>query len=354
MTHRERVLRTFRFETPDQVACDLMEGSVWRGLLDFFRRTYGLQSAAEVVDYLDTDFRWIRMQDLQSGRPEEQALGAPVVPDETGAQPKEVASGPLAKVRTVQDLARYPWPDPARWQAPDCRQARRLWPDHALVFTTGWMPLFWGACEAFGFEEALVKMKLQPHLLEAFIQSHHEIYMDILKRGVEAAAGHCDICWLGDDFASQRSMMISPEMWRRFVRPYLAEQVRVAREHDMYVLYHSCGAVRPVLNDLIDIGVNGLLVFQTTAAGMDAPSIAREFGGRLVFYGGIDVQQLLSFGSVGEVRNMVEANVRAFADCGGYVVANSHSTIATIRPENIQAMCEAAREVSFERGGRFE
>ena len=109
-----------------------------------------------------------------------------------------------------------------------------------------------------------------------------------------------------------------------------------------------------MLNDLIDIGVKGLLVFQTTAAGIVVTSIAREFGGRLVFYGGIDVQQLPSFGTVDEVRDTVEANVRAFADCGGYVVANSHSSIATIRPENVQAMCEAAREVTFERARRLE
>jgi uroporphyrinogen decarboxylase len=167
---------------------------------------------------------------------------------------------------------------------------------------------------------------------------------------VEAAEGYCDICWLGDDFASQTSMMISPALWRKFIRPFLAEQVQLVREHGLYVLYHSCGAVRPVLNDLIDIGVNGLLVYQTTATAMDVASIAREFGGRLVFYGGIDVQQLLSFGTVDDVKRTVEANVLAFADCGGYVVANSHTSVATIRPENIQAMCEAAREVAFGSG----
>jgi len=101
---------------------------------------------------------------------------------------------------------------------------------------------------------------------------------------------------------------------------------------------------RPILPDLIDIGVNALLVFQTTAAGMEPQSIAAEFGGRLAFYGGIDVQRLLSCGTVAEVKAQVRANIRAFADCGGYVVANSHHGVATIKPENIIAMCEAARE----------
>lgn len=68
----------------------------------------------------------------------------------------------------------------------------------------------------------------------------------------------------------------------------------------------------------------------------------------LVFYGGIDVQQLLCFGTADEVRNAVKTNARAFADCGGYVAANSHSSVTTILPENIHAMCEAARQILYE------
>ena len=347
MTHRERVLKTFQFQQPDRLAFDLTEGSVWRGLLGYFRHKFGLQSAVEVVNFLDNDFRWIRMRDVQKEEPEEDVVGAPVVPDERQTQPKKVTGGILAEARTVQDIERYPWRDPGDWKVPDCREARRLWPDHALVFLTGWMPLFWRACEAFGVEEGLIKLMDLPSVFEAFVKRHHEYYMEILSRGLAAARGYCDICWLGDDFATQQSMMISPELWRKFIRPYLAEQVRLAREHDMYVLFHSCGAVRPVLHDLVDIGVNGLLVFQTTATDMDAESIAREFGGKLVFYGGIDVQQVLSFGTTDDVERTVRANSRAFADCGGYVAANCHSTVATIRPENIHAMCDAAREVTF-------
>ena len=82
MTHRERILRTFQFQQPDRHAYDLMEGSVWRGLLDYFGHRFGLQSAVEVVNFLDNDFRWIRLRDVRAGGPEAEVLGAPVVPDE--------------------------------------------------------------------------------------------------------------------------------------------------------------------------------------------------------------------------------------------------------------------------------
>ena len=209
------------------------------------------------------------------------------------------------------------------------------------------MPLFWSACDAFGMQEALIKMLAAPSVFDAFVRRQHEFYMDILSRGVEAAQGSCDICWLGDDYASQQAMTMNPDLWRRHIKPYLAEQVLLAREHDLLVLFHSCGAVRAILPDLIDIGVNALLVFQTTARGMDAPSISAEFGGKLAFYGGIDVQHLLSFGTPQQVRDQVRANVSAFERCGGYIVANAHHGVETIRGDNIVAMCGAARTATF-------
>ena len=82
---------------------------------------------------------------------------------------------------------------------------------------------------------------------------------------VHFAGQSCDICWLGDDYASQTGMLMRPDLWRRYIKPYLAEEVQLARKHGLYVLFHSCGAVRPILPDLIEIGVNALEVFQTSA-----------------------------------------------------------------------------------------
>jgi len=340
MTHRERVLSTFAFQQTDRVAYDLMEGSVWSELLEYFRLKHGCANPIDVLQFLDTDFRWIGMisqnQAAQSGNKPRQA-------DTPAPQTKAIAVGPLANAQTVSEVESHAWQDPAQWLPADYAQMRQQWPDHARAFVPGWWPLFWGTCEAFGVEAALLNLATEPALFECAVRCIHERYMDRLARGLAAAHGHCDICWLGDDFASQESMFISPEHWRRFIKPCLAEHVALARNHDMLVLYHSCGAVRPVLGDLIDIGVNGLLVFQTQAAGMDPESISRDFGGRLVFYGGMDVQRLLSFGSPQDVETEVRRNIQAFRRCGGYIVANSHHRVATISGLNIEAMCMAAR-----------
>jgi uroporphyrinogen decarboxylase len=347
MTHRERVLRTFQFQKTDRIPYDLMEGVVWQKLLDYFREKNGIDyDGNQVLDLFDTDFRWIGLN-YQPPKPPTEQITPPVEPkvaeEKRIIYSRPVSQGPLADARTIADVESYKIPDPSWWQPGDYAEARRRWQDHALVFVPGWMPLFWTACEAFGMEGALIKMISEPKIFEAFVKRQHEFYMDILKRGVKAAQGIFDICWLGDDFSSQESTLMNPDLWRKYIKPYLAEQVQLAREHDLYVIYHSCGAVRPVLNDLIEIGVNCMLVFQTTAKGMDAESIAAEFGGRLAFYGGIDIQQLLSYGTVDDVKARVYANIKAFENYGGYIVANSHHMVDTIKGENINAMYEAAR-----------
>lgn len=319
-----------------------MEQQVWPELMEYFRRVHRLSDPAEVLEFLDTDFRWTWAQ--YQGPP--QPPPAEGLPEGWGGTYSDgLYERRLARAETAAEVEAHPWPDPAWWSPPDLQAFRAQWPDHALVVSPGWMPLFCSACDAFGMENALVKMAIQPEVIEAFIRRQHEFYLDILTRTVAAAQGLCDLLWLGDDYASQEALIMGPERWRRFIKPALAEQVRLAREHGLLVLLHSCGSIRAIIPDLIEIGVSGLLVFQTSAAGMDAESIARDFGGRIAFYGGIDCQQLLTFGTPEDVRAEVRRNVAAFRGRGGYVVANAHHCIANIRGENIVAMCQAARDL---------
>jgi uroporphyrinogen decarboxylase len=343
MTSRDRVLATFRFEQPDRPASDLMEQQVWPELLRYFEQEHGLQDLWEILAFLETDFRWAWMQYSGPAQPPP-AEGLPE--GWGGTYADSLYERRLARAETVADVEAHPWPDPAWWSPPNLAAFRAQWPDHALVISPGWMPLFCSACDAFGMENTLVKMALQPAVIEAFVRRQHAFYVDILARTLQAARGHCDICWLGDDYASQDALLMGPERWRRFIKPYLAEQVRLVREHGLLSLLHSCGAIRAIIPDLIEIGVDGLLVFQTSATGMAPESIARDFGGRIAFYGGIDCQQLLTFGTPAEVAREVHRNLTAFADCGGYVVANSHHCLANIQGANIVAMCVAAHTAS--------
>jgi uroporphyrinogen decarboxylase len=367
MKPRERVLATFAFKGIDRNACDLMEGQIWPELRKYFARVHNIQSNDEILNFLDTDFRWIFLKyvgptlgfDEIGMNPDADMLGvatkyAVECGDKTNSSDinlnvirsysDKIVSRPLKQATTTKEVEDFPWVDPAWWQTPDFQDMRKRFPDHALVLHPGWFPLFCGAANAFGMEEALIRILDQPKLITAFLERQQAIYMDILKRSITTAEGLCDICWLGDDYASQDEMLFSPDLWRKCLKPLLKKQVAYIREHGILVLFHSCGAVRPILSDLVDIGVNGLLVFQTTARGMDPESIARDFGGKMVFYGGIDCQQLLTFGTPEQVREQVISNIKAFSETGGYIVANTHHGIEEIRGENILEMCRSVKK----------
>ncbi len=339
MNSRQRVLNTLRFEQADRAPFDLMEGCVWSELMEYFREKHGLQDPDQVIGFLDPDFRWTFLDYLGPSQPAQTDSAEVNI-----VQSVQVSEGPLANAKNLAEIDAYSWPDPTLFGPADYVGARQRWQDKALVFCPGWMPLFWNACTLFGVESAAINMVEREDLFEAVVGRQHAFTMDILNRVAPVAGMYCDLAWLGDDFAHQQNMMISPGLWRRFIKPRLAEQVSVMRRNGMMVLFHSCGAVRPILEDLIEIGVNALLVFQTTAKGMDPASIARDFGGRLGFYGGIDVQHLLSFGTPAQVRQTVVEQIKIFEPYGGYIVANSHHTIPSIKGDNIFAMCDAARQ----------
>lgn len=339
MTHRERVLKTFRFEKTDHPPYDLMESTVWPELAAYFADKHELTTNEDIFNFLDVDFRWLFMS-YTGPVPE----AAPPVSD--ASYPIDnPPNAPLRNAHTVAEVEAYIEANGDFWQAPDCKAAREKWPDHAIVACPGWLALFWSACTVFGMEEALIKMETEPDVFEAYVRKRHKLCMELISRTVDSAAGYADIVYLGDDYASNDATIMHPDTWRKLIKPYVAEEVKLIRDAGMYAIMHSCGAVSEILPDFTEIGINSHLVFQTSAKGMEPERIAKDFGGEIVFYGGIDCQHLLTWGTPDDVRAEVRRNREAFRDCGGYIVSNSHHCISNIKPENMMAMFEEAREV---------
>ena len=342
MNHRERVLKTLQFKETDSLPCDLMEGFIWRELADYFQTEHGLDDPEAIRVFLDLDFRWVYVdfKDIIATDMETMLRKHMTYSDTT-------IKRELADVHTVAELQSvyHNVFDPESVVKPDYAVTRQRWPDHALVVLSRIPSLFMTACTDFGMEECLVKMMIEPDVFEAYLDILQKQCLDMIPYILHDAKGLIDICWIMDDVASQRELIMNPELWRKYFKPRLAEQVRLIKEYCPYVIFHSCGAVHSILPDLIEIGINTHLVFQTSADNMDAGKIANEFGGRLSFYGGIDIQKLLRLGSQSEVVDRVCSNASAFAACGGYLVANSHHRIADIKGENIIAMCREAHRI---------
>lgn len=339
MTSIERTRKTFAFEQTDRPPIDLMENNVWPALRDYFTDKRGLKEDEEILRHLNSDFRWI-----MTGPPEKMgthqfdADGT----DEGGSYTDDIER-PLSNAHSVSDVDKMFSPDAEATVVPDFAAAKKNWQDKPMILTPFWMPIFSGACETFGMQEAMIKMALEPEVFKAYAEKQSDYSIGVFKKNIEyGARDYCDYAWIGDDFAGERGLLLSPDMWRQLIGPYLKKTIRFLKDQGFKVLFHSCGAVREVIPDLIDMGIDALLVIQTSAHGMVVEELARDFGGKLVFFGAVDAQQLLTFGSPEDVKNEIIRNYRAFENYGGYVVANSHTCMADIKGENIEAMAQTA------------
>ena len=148
-----------------------------------------------------------------------------------------------------------------------------------------------------------------------------------------------DWLWSGDDVASQRSMLMSPDCWRRLVKPHLAKAFELAKSNGVWAAYHCCGALRPIVGDLVEMGLDVLNPIQCNCPGMDPLELKREFGRELSFMGGVDTQEILPNGTVDEVRRATRRLIDGMtADGGGYILAASHTVPPETPDENIFAM----------------
>jgi uroporphyrinogen decarboxylase len=166
-----------------------------------------------------------------------------------------------------------------------------------------------------------------------------------------------DWLWTGDDVAAQDNLMMSPQTWRSMIRPPLQKVIDVGKNAGIWNAYHCCGALRPIIPDLIEMGIDVLNPIQTNCPGMDPLDLKREYGIDLAFMGGVDTIDILPNGSVSQVRSATRRLIDGMtADGGGYILAASHTIPPETPHENIFAMYEEAglnREEIFDRAANI-
>ena len=200
-------------------------------------------------------------------------------------------------------------------------------------------------------QQTFVDIAVNQDLARTMFSRCAEFALALTQRACSEMA--LDWLWTGDDVAGQTAMVIDPALWRDTVKPLLAEIFRVARRHNLWVAFHCCGAVRPIIPDLVEIGMDVLNPIQHSCSGMDPAELKREFGSAISFMGGVDTQDLLPNGTVAEVRNAARRLIDTMtSDGGGYILAASHTIPPETPDENIFALYEEAgitREEIFDR-----
>jgi uroporphyrinogen decarboxylase len=262
----------------------------------------------------------------------------------------DIARHPLAGA-TLEEVRCHPWPDPAdsarRAGLRQALESTHAGGRHAVILSgiSGGGPMELGAWLA-GFSNFFAALIADPALADELLDRALEIKLRYWQAILPEVADYVDIISESEDLGVQDRLMVSPRTFRAHIKPRLRQLIQGVKAvaPNVKVLLHSDGAILPILPDLIEIGVDILNPVQVSAAGMgDTAFLKREYGRDLVFWGAIDTQHVLPFGSPAEVETEVRRRIDDLAPGGGYVLASVHNIQADVPAANVIAMREAWR-----------
>ncbi len=247
-------------------------------------------------------------------------------------------------------IENYSWPDARNKNrfAGLREKAIQFRNDNKIVFTKGFCAgLFEMHQRVRGMENAMVDPFLYPINSDKLIGKLADLKIEFWDALLDDVGNVVDIAGEGDDYGTQQSQLISPEHFREYYKPHFVRVLKFINEKapDIKIMFHSCGNVRPIIPDLIEMGVDILNPVHITATGMDPIQLKKDFGSDIVFWGGgVDTQKVLPSGSIQEVKDNVKRNIDALAPGGGFVFSTVHNIQAEVPPENIMAMWETLEE----------
>ena len=258
----------------------------------------------------------------------------------------EMIDPPLAEA-TIDDLETYPWPDPEdpgryRGLAEKAKHLHQT-TDYALVASAIGNGIFEQAQALRGFQKFFEDLLINQEFASRLIDRILNVQIAVFDRYLSIVGPYVEMVETSDDYGMQTGPLISPSLYREMLQPAHKRLNQFIKERtDAKIYLHSCGSIVDVLDDLLDAGVDVINPVQPRAKGMDSVQLKSRFGDRVVFHGGVDVQQVLPYGTVEEVREEVRQRITAFAAGGGYICAPAHNIQDDVPPENVIAMFESA------------
>lgn len=258
---------------------------------------------------------------------------------------------PLRNASTIDDIRNYPkWPDPtdpvflqnvvesvsAYHENTD--KAVSLFPGYpALVFHMyAWLR---------GFDQFLTDMHTDKKFYCYLADKIADIAIEICKQVLPKVGGNADVILYGDDMGMQTQALISADTYRSLIKPWSKRWVTAVKDilPNVKVQYHTCGSIYTLIPDMIDCGFDIINPIQPLAKNMESWRLKKEFGQRVTLHGGIDIQKLLPFGTVDQIKDYVKRQI-TLMEGSRYILACSHNIEPETPPENIVAVFDAVRE----------
>jgi uroporphyrinogen decarboxylase len=344
MTSRQRILAAINHELPDRIPVHILGLDEPQRFLEYFQ----VKEYDALLQILDLDTAYVFVEYTGPGFGEGVSIwGTPWLEEGSGRTSTYSQSRggcPLAHVESANEVEQYGWPSADHYDYSALQKRSEACGNQARILTVGWEPLFCRVLDLFGIEEGLQKLYTHPAVIEAAVAHIANFVVAKVERMLQAAEGVVDIFWYGDDFATQRGLMISPEHWRKLFLPVYERIFAAARNYGMKMWFHSCGSFVEVLPDLIDAGME---VWETCQMHLEANNPAflkREFGDKLTFFGAINTQQTLPYGTTTQVRQEVRQRIDILGEGGGYICGPDHTVRPEVPIENLLAMIDEAKK----------
>jgi len=250
----------------------------------------------------------------------------------------EIVEHPLAGDLTQVDT--FEIPDPLEeTQYEDFRIKKSLYGHEKWMIGSSQISIFEACWYLRGLDTFLMDMVLNPDYCETLMDKVMQFPLNASAKYIELGA---DMVWFGDDVSMQTGMMMSVDMWRKYLKPRYARLFAACKalNPSVKIAYHSCGQCTAVLDDMIEIGLDVLNPLQPMA--IDPFETKKRYGKRLVLFGGLCVQRVMPYGSTKDVRNAVKRLRTELGQGGGYILAPAHHIQADTSLENVKALYEAA------------
>jgi uroporphyrinogen decarboxylase len=370
LTSRERVLKTLNHQEPDRVPFNLsLTVDIYHRLRDYLGlpaepdKAIGVWTevspSLDLLDAMQVDFYYTGLRRPSGWKPpdkgdgllyDEWGIGRVKVDREDGSYYYEMVKQPLANA-TLKDIQEYPWPDPhdpgrVEGLREKILEIRRGTDKSVMVKCSNaiWEQSWW----MYGIQAWMVDLIAKPEIVSAIMDRVCDVAVGTMEAGMDAVGDLVDIVRLsGEDLGTQIAPMISPRLFNQMVRPRFerlwscAKRKLKEKNPAGKLMVHSCGNVRPFIPAWIEMGLDILDPIQPRVRGMEPEGLKRDFGDRLVFHGGIDLQHTLPFGTADEVCGEVRGYIRALAPGGGYIVAPAHNVQSDVPPSNLVAIRDA-------------
>lgn len=368
MTSRERVLTTLAHKEPDRVPLDLggtpttIETPAYNQLKEYlgiksktktFLRDH-VQPDENLLQLLEIDTRYLHPKSPKSWKMQIDPDNSYV--DEWGTRWKKPESSfyfdpvehPLQNA-TIDELEKYSWPDPEDVGRIEGLkdEAKYLYEktDYAIVADMHGVGIFETAWMLRGFERFLEDLVVNEEFSLRLLEKVTQIKTGLYEKFLDAVGDYIHVIMVSDDVGMENGLLISPYLYREIIKPFHKKLWQfIKKKTKAYLFLHSCGSVYQLIPDFIELGIDILNPIQVTAKDMDTKRLKAEFGDKLSFWGAIDTQKVLPYGTPRDVEGEVKRRIKDLSLGGGYVLCAVHNIQAGVKPENILKMYQAAKK----------